>query len=438
MKGAFKRSTAFKIVVQTSTVLTRMASMLYYSVLFGWIMLVSLIQYTWTTSATKVTLTTPVNPVKEDAMLALHCHIQDLTDSQTVSIYRGVGEDFEQISWGDDILTSADERAYLARRILSDGSVVYFLSIMDIRREDQGSYTCEVLARVNQVLSRIAIGSVDVDVSYFPAEQYPLCNIKAPQVIYTGTRIALNCTSEEGSPDVKLTWKRTRTNEVVKSVQNNENGMSYSVLYLDITSYDEEGMFLCEMKSDIFPDKSGSCHVGPLQVIQNPAHAGPPDKEQNPDPGQKNDNAGAVTLQPDLYTQISRTEDKKQCQKMCAVKVSSNIQIWRTATIIAAVFAFVLFIIGIIIYMKICQETAKRKKRLSQTLPPSRQPMDCLYEELKYRQDNDGNKVYMALVRPRKPDSLAVPVSNMSHVLDPEGNYTLTPTTYNVAINNNN
>ena len=412
-----------------------MASMEYCSVWFGWIILVYLIQNTWTTSATKVTLTTPVNPVKEDAMLALHCHIQDLTDSQTVTIYRGDGE---QLSWGDDILTSADERAYLARRILSDGSVVYFLSIMDIRREDRGSYTCEVLARVDQVLSRIAIDSVDVGVSYFPTEQFPLCEIKAPPVIYSKTRIALNCTSEQGSPDVKLTWKRTRTSEVVNAEQTNENGISYSVLYLDITLYDNDDMFLCEMKSDLFPDKLGSCHVGPLQVIQNPSHAGLPDKEQDSDPGQNNNNAGVVTLQPDLYTQISRTTDKLQCQKMCALKVSSNIQIWRTATVIAAVFAFVLFIIGIIIYLKICQESAKRKKRLSQPLPPSRQPMDCLYEELKYRQDNEGNKVYMALVRPRKPDSLAVPVSNMSHVLDPEGNYTLTPTTFNVAINNNN
>ena len=385
-------------------------------------------------SPTRVELTTPVNPAKENAMLALHCQIWDLNDSQTVTIYRVIGGQTEDLTYGEDLLASVDDRVYLARRILSDGSVVYFLSIMGVNKKDQGQYYCEVLSRQNEgssrVLSRNAIDDVEVRVYYYPEDTYPMCTTKAPQIIYTGTRIVLNCTSESGFPLVSLSWKRTRTHKETKTIQIDNNGTSYAELAVDVTLADQNDIFLCEMKSTAFPEHKGkTCHIGPFKIMQNPDHSLYPveDSVQSTD----NINVHDLITKPNkIYTDASITKDKKHCQKLCSSSMSSNLSVWRMATLIAGALAFVLLIIGLTLYVKIYQETAYRKRRQAQQLAPSRQPIDCLYEELKSRQDFEGNKVYMALVRPRKPDSLAVPVTNMT--IEPEGNYTLTPTTFNV------
>ena len=75
-----------------------------------------------------IVATSPVNPVKEQGLLTIHCQVRNLDDNHQVTITRRVGDRIQQISVDEDVLGNAvDERVFLAVRQLLDGSTVYFL-----------------------------------------------------------------------------------------------------------------------------------------------------------------------------------------------------------------------------------------------------------------------------------------------------------------------
>ena len=422
-----------------------------------WITLFLLVVYAKVVIATtRVSLSAPVNPVKEGGMMALHCLVSEPSDDQSVTIYRWIDGKSETISWQDDILNSVDDRAYLATRILGDGSAVYFLSITEVTRADEGRYSCEVLQRTDRGLGTVSEDSIPVQVRYYPANPSPECasNYAPHSKIVSGTELAMNCSSEQGFPTVSLTWKRagTRGESITRNAvqhQVNSQGMLISEMHIRVSLKDKDAVFLCQMKSDAFPDSVESCHIGPLVVIPNPNEPSVllPDNNDNdvyrgePDYPLLEDDVNNKRPDTDLYsdTDADDEQDKLRCKSVCS-EATTTTSIWRIATVIASAIAIVFLLIAIAIYIRIHHEATSNRqmeiRRRSQqmqlhyaTTAARGQPLDCVYEELKYRHDSDGNKVYMALVRPRKPDSLAVPV--VRNVTDVEGNYTLTPTTIN-------
>ena len=324
----------------------------------------------------------PVNPVQQDGVFSLHCEVKNLRKSHEVTVLRSIDGEIERLSVDKDILPSVDERMFLSFKQVKEGNyVVYFLTITQVRREDEGRYSCRVTDKATA--TQVVVAFVDLKVMYFPSDSDPQCLSTSPLEVREGQIITLNCSSEMAFPIVNLEWSQADTILQPSSVKT-ENGRVYTIANVRVSRSHSNAVFLCSVTSSAFPDQvKRSCHIGPLRVNHDPNI-----KETNtmpPPPVQT-----SVDTKPDVNKPPSRGVNReKNCRQLCP-PASSKSFFWIVSTVIAALLAVAFFIIGMILFIKYCRLPSQHEMDFH----PVRQSSDNkLYAELESRQT--VRQVYM-------------------------------------------
>ncbi len=346
--------------------------------------------------ATELTVTAPVNPVHIGRILSIHCHIRDIVPKQKVTISRIIDEDEEQVISVDKTLLLDEEdtdtagRTFIAERQLGDGSTVFFLSIIEVKKEDGGEYWCKVKSSNFEEI--IAKESTIVNLNYFPDDTSPTCYGDQIPNLVEGIPFNFNCTSERGNPTVDITW--TRGDIVIKketAMESPDGSMVYSNLYFTPQLSDEGALLLCKVTSSSFPEKSQQCHIGPLKVRANPNAPKNPTVPRLPtDSLSPTFNQGDANEKTDEEDSMKSTRPSANCQEACSA-FSTPVFYWVLGTIIAGIIAIVFLITGIVLYIRYCKMVAQGKERRF----VYRQSPEDVYEKLEYRKND--KTLYMSL-----------------------------------------
>ncbi|XP_072038325.1 uncharacterized protein [Amphiura filiformis] len=227
-------------------------------------------------AVTKVEILKPSSTAREGEMLTIYCRVWGLEKGNVVQHSRRLFETdgiTEHLSWNDGLLDNVGERFFLAVRHLSDGSSVYFLSILHVTRKDAGNYKCQLLIPTDTGFAEVDQDVVATDIFYFPSSD-PTCTSSLTRMtVSAGEEVTLNCSSEVGNPFVELTWSRTGDLSVPKSIsyRDSADGKLKTELQFIASIKDTETVFLCQTKSPAFPGQNKGCHVGPISVFPSPS-----------------------------------------------------------------------------------------------------------------------------------------------------------------------
>ena len=170
-------------------------------------------------TSVRVEVTSPMNLIKVDGILTIQCQMWNTQNGDTVMIARTFEGGSEQISSGSSIMeSSAKNRAYLAIRTFTDGSSVYFLTMLDVLSSDSGEYVCTVFRMLQARLTEVGYGSIDVEVYSFPDNTQPSCSSNPSNLlIEEGHMLELICSSYNTFPVVDLKWRLLSTYDYIKS-----------------------------------------------------------------------------------------------------------------------------------------------------------------------------------------------------------------------------
>lgn len=367
----------------------------------------------------KVALTTPINPVEQGGILSIHCQVWHLnSDNHEVTILRTTGEtrvSHQKLSVDESVLQGVDDRVFLAERQLMDGSSVYFLSITEATRADEGEYFCKILEN-GITIREVESASVHLGVTYYPGDSDPFCssaNFKADRPYLEGSTVSFNCSSATANPPVSLQWTSgKRRSQVIQTREFVVDERSYSTMTLTLSRSDDGEIFVCQMTSVLFPGKLQTCHIGPLEVT--------PGRDPY-DPNAHHPSAGLITTSPldNINNKKPPTsgggDDNKKglvtvndCQELCPVQ--SRVIYWMVATVIAGALSLIFFIIAIALLVRYI-----RAPEMTRTdYITARHKTDDIYSELECRQRIGDGKVYMsldksAIIKPHALDSTTSP-----------------------------
>ena len=335
-------------------------------------------------------LTTPVNPVEQDGILSIHCQVSHLnSEEQEVTILRTTKNNNEKLSVDEGVLQGVDDRVFLAVRKLTDGSTVYFLSITDVQRSDEGDYFCKVITKAGTI-KELASESVHVGVTYYPDDSQPVCSPDVQKSLHAGSTLVLNCSSDVGNPVVSLDWSSGMGEQLRDTREFIKNNKAFSILTLTIQNDDDGAVYLCQMTSTQFPEEVRSCHVGPLKVIPNPnMPTNTLTESSNSNPKNELTTVGLDTNK-DKSGDIIRQLTPSQCEDVCPA--SSRVMYWMVATVIAAALSIIFFIAAIALLIKYLHAPSAQRSHYVAARPT---PED-IYSELECRRLGEG-KVYMSL-----------------------------------------
>ncbi|XP_072047481.1 uncharacterized protein [Amphiura filiformis] len=355
-----------------------------FSVRFWWILLYITIHCLYSANcATRIVATAPVNPVNEGELLSIHCQVWDLNPNHEVSIHRQLDHKTERLTVNEDVMSTVDDRVFIAVRLLADGSAVYFLTITDVTRQDSGNYSCKVVNAAE--VKKVAESDLNITIHYFPSEVNPVCGKLSQQEWLEGTTISLNCTSEKGNPPVRIEWKQGALGSLPEARYISRGDMTYSELNLRLTTNHNGALFLCEIRSKPFGNKVSSCHIGPIAVRPNKNGENKletPTVVTKTKPG--NTETGTIPKLP---------VSKDDCLKNCS-PYSTSVLFWVIATVASAVIALIFLLMGatlIVKYMRIRQTNQR-------TFMAQRVGED-IYAEVESKNEN-RSRLYMSLQRP--------------------------------------
>ena len=344
----------------------------------------------------EITVSAPVNPVDQGGILSVYCHLSTVEDGQTVQIFRTLTDGKpELIAIGETILTSGDERMFLAVRQLTDGSFVYLFSIMSATIMDSGTYQCKIV--VPSTLTQVAEGSVEIDFVYFPVDG-PSCH--GNPELQEGAQAKFTCTSDEGNPPVSISWEKSGSSRGLKTETFTRNGRVGVDLHFKAKRNLNNVVFTCKISSVAFPGKPLSCHVGPLTITPRSSSSIVPIEEET-------DTQRMVILEEDgsvSHSEATLNSDNllENCEQYCST-FTSKVIFWIITTAIAAIVAIIFCIIVIVLFIKYSNmndfETVHQ-------LP--RHPPHGIYDELTVQGsgglDRERCKMYMSLERSKNTD----------------------------------
>ena len=347
---------------------------------------------------TIISVTTPIDEIIEGGILSVHCQIWNLRNTHDVSIFRTTRSETSRISLNDNVPPEVDNRVYLAVRQAPGGSRIYFLSIIEASREDEGSYSCKVINTVGQIM-QVAEGSIDLKVMYFPSDSDPVCSTdKHTLLLGVGERIALNCSSNLAHPEVSLRWNYKGS--TVSRDTYVHNGRKYAIVTIEIGLHNQGSVFQCELRSEAFTERMRSCHIGPVSINglddNQPPVSIPSDNFPSNLP-----NKPTFPIKTGVKDKgKSPDSDKLECQKACSYH-SPKVLYWIIGTIVACAFAIFFFVIFIGIMLRY------RRLRFGTNIPSTPRLRDDIYSEL----DNRSlacKRVYISLDRQktRPPETL--------------------------------
>ena len=373
------------------------------------------------TASTRVAVTTPLINVKEGDMLSIHCQVWNHNeDDHKITISKKMEETskMETLTWDQAVQQDMDDRFFLATRRFDDGSVVYFMSIIDVVREDSGLYYCKVVS--TDPFAEISTDFVNVDINYFPAMTFPICSPSGPITLIVGSKVVVNCSSEIGYPAVDLKWYRSRDEQIHGTRQYNSSDLVVSELLISSIHEYQDALLVCKLTSPAFPNYEESCHIGPIQIIS--ADNQQPNPPMLPNLATSSNNQDSFKSTPETAVTIAIYSDgsTEQCSEVCPATLQSPVMYWIVATVFIGLLALIFLLITIMLAARLCGNNPQERNR-QYVRNAHKRTVEELYEKLECRRDDQT--LYMSLQRPRKPDNLVVLRGR-----DLEGNYTGTPT----------
>ena len=342
-------------------------------------------------SAVQIEVTTPINPVRVGDMFCLHCQVWNKDSDHELTIYRIMKDDgIDRIVWDGELLQSVEDRFFLATRIMDDGSIVYFLSVTNVNKNDKGAYTCGIMEQKGPDVRTVQSDTASVTIQYFPPE-IPMCSTNALDLnrVYSGTEITFTCTSQKGEPAVDIRW--TREGKKIKGIKPGEG--HGNTIQLDATvrlgMADQGAIFVCEIHSPVFPDEINTCHIGPITVLTSK------DEDSNQYPIEKTTRSNG-DIQPGIPVTKAVDINSGQalkCGRLCAQIEDSKLLLWRISTAVAFGLALLFLLMGITIACKISNINSSNIRMM----PSGEEGGDSrpMYEDLLRRRVDD--QVYMSI-----------------------------------------
>ncbi len=307
-------------------------------------------------AATTLSLKVPVNPVSQDGIFSLHCQILGLQDIHEVTISRtptGKSGRVQRLSMGNVVFaptTELEERVFLAIRQLDDGSVVYFLSLTQVVADDAGTYACEIFTDGLRTL--VSAKETHLTVDYLPDD--PICTPPASLQVQSGEAVQLSCSSDQGSPNVDLTWKRTVLGKGkinTPTITTQDDRIISSVIFNPIPR-DDKVVFICEMTSIAFPGVIKRCHIGPFDVhgtVNSGGNGFMPSKAWDSESDLNTDTSDNYD---DHLDTVDYTELTATCRTTCDTMAKHSVMRWIISTVVIGVLALLFAIFGIILLFK--------------------------------------------------------------------------------------
>ncbi|XP_072047502.1 uncharacterized protein [Amphiura filiformis] len=354
-----------------------------------------------TYTETTIRTTAPVSPVEEGAILSIHCEVFSLEENHQVVLYRLNNGKTTTLSYGEGVAHDVDERVFLAVRQQIDGSTVYFLSIMDVSRNEGGEYFCKVMNVAAIMPSSTPVSSISLDVTFFPSDVDPVCSPKEPPVVNIGDVITLNCSSAKAYPTVAIGWTRTGNDESLMSTQTDVGKRVYAVLKVTVRASDNKAVYLCGITSQSYPTRKQTCHVGPLVVL------GVKDDDIAPPTWPKSTEKDIFKPVRPIHNPEPKPNDpidlSTECSDIC-VASESSLFFWVIATCVAGILAFVFLIVGIFLFIKFSRLPGEMNETYIST---THHPVDKVYDELETRR-LEHQSMYMSLDKARKAELQSV------------------------------
>ena len=361
--------------------------------------------------ATEVIASSPVNPVDQGGILSVCCQVKDLVASDhDVTLLRTVNGEVQRLSLDEDVFSKVGDRVFVAVRHMGDGSVVYFLSIINVvRTEDEGAYSCSVRKKASG--SEVAAATLSVNITYFPSESDPACN-DIPTTLSVGDFITLNCSSEIGFPRVNIAWSRAGGDTLLTDIRSEEDRI-YATTSFRVKSSDDSAVFLCSISSKQFPALNRQCHVGPINILTSSAPGNVPynsaingvgstmstggiNRDVEDEKGGGNNNVDDSKMDSNLDTkarEISPTVLAEKCSDVCPGGVTSSTGLyWIVATIVTFIAAILFLVIVCVLISKYYRLTNQKYPVYTAAYP---RPGEKIYAELDGRRAD--NKVYMTI-----------------------------------------
>ena len=335
----------------------------------------------------RVEVTSPINPVKVDGILAVQCQIWNIQSDDTVTIARTFNGGSEQISSRSSIFeSSVKERVHLAIRTFPDGSSVYFLTMLNVLSSDSGGYACTVFRMVDLRLAEKGYDSIDVQVFSFPDETQPSCSSNPSNlVIEEGYKMELLCRTYNTLPTVDLKWRLLSTYEYLQSTISSADNSVFSSIYVSINMAHDRNKFRCEMTSEGFPDRMRSCEIGPISVKSKISTV--------------NSGFSLTTRTPGEIMNFDSTKPTGECQNICPS--SSDTIFYLTVSTAATCLLTIVFIITTCIMCFKHHNVSSNIRQRRVPTPPSL-VSDPVYVSLQRRNTNE--RVYMTLEDPNNPE----------------------------------
>ena len=330
------------------------------------------------------------NPVISGGVLAIQCEILNFQqDNFKVSFFRVLDTGNEQITNGKNIEPEMGSNVFTASRAFPDGSVVYFLTILDVSATDEGRYLCQVFD-----VSRfryISDDSIDIQIHSYLDDSYPRCTSvpSHPVTVSVDDTLKLKCAIAKGISTIETKWVNTKMQRIVQTRNRTIGNLVYSESSILVDSSLQNVIFSCEITSAIFSDWKRSCTVGPITVTSYMTHTG-------------------NVISPISGSQNYHSENIPDQLGICVECASEDmIQFHLTVAIVATSFlAIVFLVLSILLCYKYHQETPVIRKPTSKMLTPQ-QSVEPVYVSLQRRSVNADHD-YMTLEDPHNPDNKIV------------------------------
>ncbi|XP_072030245.1 uncharacterized protein [Amphiura filiformis] len=343
---------------------------------------------------TRVSISSPTSHVTVGGILTIQCQVWDIQDAFNIHMYRVSNERTEQIINGEEIVRSTERlNMFLATRTFSDGSAVYFVTITDVTKNEQGEYLCKFFDITKFAVT--AEDSINVEIYSLPSNGYPICSSvpNQPVALNIGDRLMLKCTSEKGVPGIQIKWLNAKSAEYLTSTETIQDHLVYSEVFTDINESLQGALFNCEITSEGFPDWKRSCTIGPIRIIYNNAHA----DVMNPKTGVSNKGIDE-----------SRHTGNPRLSGKCGECSSSNdiLEFYLTVATVGTGLLSIVFIVTTIMmchkYHTISEQTRIQPSRVLTT----QQSVEPVYVSLQRRpQSTYSEREYMTLEDPNNPEN---------------------------------
>ena len=344
---------------------------------------------------TRVELTSPVHPATVGGILAIQCQVWNMQEVYRVNLFRVLmnGNTEELTTKGEyDSRSSLGQRGFVAKRSFSGGSIVLFLTVIDISPNDQGKYLCMVHSLTDGKYRDIAEDSMTIEIYSFPDKGFPTCNGAPNKLTFNSKEhFILTCTSEKAFPTAQLDWTCVNIdNEIEDFVIRNPTGTDMVTSVLSITldeSYDGV-IFECKMTSVGFPDRMRSCTIGPLRIARLNS-----DKTNIKSPNTNAETKSSNEMKDSLPSEM--------CNTPCKSEDQYTLLYWAVATVGTTILMFI-FLTTTIMYC--CKyHTMSAEVITAQNSFTSCDGSEPVYVSLQRRQPQERNSMFMSVEDPNNP-----------------------------------